>query len=279
VELHLTGDLEEFAARAGALLEGRLEHNQLATVLLRARSGFHDDGAPLFAFGEDEEGVVRYAALRTPPWPMLTSIGVQGLDVDELMERWLAEDPGVPGVIGELRIAGALAAAWERATGGRSRVAMRSALHVLERLEPPARPASGRLRLPVAADRELLIEWEEGFLADAGIDVELAPARLVDARLAARAQLLWDDEGPVSTLATSPEVARTVRIGPVYTPPGNRGRGYASSAVAEVCRRSFEGGAKRCALFTDLANPTSNRIYGALGFRPVADWAEIDFER
>lgn len=27
-------------------------------------------------------------------------------------------------------------------------------------------------------------------------------------------------------------------------------------------------------LFTDLANPTSNRIYAAVGFRRVADWEE-----
>jgi predicted GNAT family acetyltransferase len=33
-------------------------------------------------------------------------------------------------------------------------------------------------------------------------------------------------------------------------------------------------GARVC-LFTDQANPTSNRIYSALGFRPVVDMANL----
>jgi RimJ/RimL family protein N-acetyltransferase len=278
MELQLTRDAEEFTARAEAFLEGRIEHNQLATVLLRARRGFHSEADPLFASGTDGTGRVRYAALRTPPWPMLTSIAEE-LDAEELIELWLAEDPDVPGVIGERAVAGSLATAWERATGGRSRISMRSALHVLTDLREPQHPANGLLRFPELTERALLIEWEEAFLREAGIDVDIPRERLVQARLTAGAQSVWDDGGPVSTLAISPEVARTVRIGPVYTPPEQRGRGYASSAVAAVCRRAFDGGAERCALFTDLENPTSNKIYAALGFRPVADWLEIAFER
>jgi predicted GNAT family acetyltransferase len=31
-------------------------------------------------------------------------------------------------------------------------------------------------------------------------------------------------------------------------------------------------------LFTDLANPTSNRIYAAVGYERFADWRECRFE-
>ena len=34
----------------------------------------------------------------------------------------------------------------------------------------------------------------------------------------------------------------------------------------------LEQGARAC-LFTDRANPTSNKIYAALGYRPVVDMA------
>ena len=64
------------------------------------------------------------------------------------------------------------------------------------------------------------------------------------------------------------------RVGPVYTPQEHRGRGYASAAVAEVSRRLLDEGARVC-LFTDQANPTSNRIYEALGYRPVVDMANL----
>ena len=64
------------------------------------------------------------------------------------------------------------------------------------------------------------------------------------------------------------------RVGPVYTPPAQRGRGWASNAVAEVSRRIQAEGAQVC-LFTDQANPTSNKIYADLGYRPVVDMANL----
>lgn len=64
------------------------------------------------------------------------------------------------------------------------------------------------------------------------------------------------------------------RIGPVYTPRERRGRGYASAAVAQVSRMLCNQGV-RIYLFTDQANPTSNGIYQALGFRPTVDMANL----
>ena len=64
-----------------------------------------------------------------------------------------------------------------------------------------------------------------------------------------------------------------VRIGPVFTPGEHRGRGIASHVVGELTRRGLEAGHRLC-LFTDQANPTSNKIYEAVGYRPVTDMAE-----
>ncbi len=61
------------------------------------------------------------------------------------------------------------------------------------------------------------------------------------------------------------------RVGPVYTPKSHRGRGYASAAVAEVSQRILDEGGRAC-LFTDQANPTSNKIYEALGYRAWSTW-------
>ena len=64
------------------------------------------------------------------------------------------------------------------------------------------------------------------------------------------------------------------RIGPVYTPKEHRGHGYASRAVAEVSQLLLDRGV-RCCLFTDQANPTSNRIYESIGYRPVVDMVNL----
>ena len=75
-------------------------------------------------------------------------------------------------------------------------------------------------------------------------------------------------------VATSPTVAAVTRLGPVFTPVEYRRRGYASTAVAAVSRRVLAAGADRCALFTDLGNPTSNKIYADVGYRRLSDWEE-----
>jgi hypothetical protein len=61
-----------------------------------------------------------------------------------------------------------------------------------------------------------------------------------------------------------------VRIGYVFTPRERR-RGYASVCTADVSQRALDAGRRYCFLYTDLANPTSNAIYGRIGYRPVAD--------
>jgi predicted GNAT family acetyltransferase len=112
-------------------------------------------------------------------------------------------------------------------------------------------------------------------VADAAAQSEQTVAR----RLSSGAQFVWEHRRPVSTVSLSPAIAGTVRVGPVYTPPEHRGRGYASAAVAHVSRDALGGGARQCMLFTDLANPTSNKIYAAVGFRRIGDWEELEFSR
>jgi predicted GNAT family acetyltransferase len=278
VQLELTREVERFAARAEGFLAERVERNVLATVLVlaRRRHAEGEGGGQLFACCLDERGRVRGVAMRTPPWPLL-ACDVDEATAEPLLERWLAADPEVPGVSAQPAAARALAAAWSRCTGRASRCHMSEAMHLLSEVRPPPRPAGGRLRVAAERERELLSAWERAFVVEAGVGVAEEAARTVARRLAAGAQHVWEDGAPVSTLALSPPIAGTVRVGPVYTPPEHRRHGYASSAVAAACRQALAAGAQRCMLFTDLANPTSNRIYAAVGFRRCGAWEEHRF--
>lgn len=88
--------------------------------------------------------------------------------------------------------------------------------------------------------------------------------------------MLWEDAlpertEPVSLAAFGGATPNGIRIGPVYTPPDRRGRGYASALTAELTASLLAGGRRFCFLFTNLANPTSNSIYQQVGYRPVTD--------
>jgi hypothetical protein len=277
VRFVLTRDPAEFAARTERLFSDRIECNLLATVLMTVLDGGYAESAPLLAYGIGDGGEVQFGALRTQPWPLLASPLESG--ATEFVELWLEEDPDVDGVSSVPQTARAIAAAWQRQTGGTTRRRMSEAMHVLEEVLDPPRPARGELRLADPAERALLVAWMRDFVTEVGLTGAAQTEALVDGRMRREGLLVWDDEQPVSMVGVTPEVAGVVRVGPVYTPLAQRGRGYAGSAVAAASRRSLAHGAERCMLFTDLENPTSNKIYAEVGYRRIGDWEEIALER
>ena len=87
---------------------------------------------------------------------------------------------------------------------------------------------------------------------------------------------LWEDGlgTPVSLVGFNAPSFGVARVGPVYTPGAHRGHGYASVLTAHVSRLLRDSGTRVC-LFTDQANPTSNKIYAAIGYEPVVDMANL----
>lgn len=275
MKLVLIRDAEQFAAAARPFLNARIECNILCTVLIGVLHGTRSDSPPLFAYALGDSGELQFAAMRTPPWPLLPS-PIEARFADEFVARWLQEDPALPAVSAPPATARAIATAWSSRTGGTARLRMSEAMHVLDEVVGPQRAAPGSLRVAEMAERPLLLTWTEQFIREAGITGGSAEAML-DGRLRRGGTLVWDDGGPVSMLGVTPEVAGVVRIGPVYTPPALRRRGYAGNAVAAASRRALAQGAQRCMLLTDLANPTSNKIYAEVGYRRIGDWEEYGF--
>jgi predicted GNAT family acetyltransferase len=77
----------------------------------------------------------------------------------------------------------------------------------------------------------------------------------------------------VSVAGYGGDTPNGIRIGPVFTPPELRGRGYATSLVAQLSSRLLAEGRRFCFLYTDLANPTANAIYERIGYVRVCEAA------
>ena len=154
---------------------------------------------------------------------------------------------------------------------------MRQRLYRLTAVTPPV-GVRGQARWAEATDVELLVRWAGAFNAEA---IPGSPpgdtTALVARHLAARTLLVWDNEGPVSMAASTRSTPHGGSVSLVYTPPEKRGHGYASACVAAFTQRILDSGKQFCTLFTDLANPTSNRIYQRMGYRPLAEFLEIRF--
>jgi predicted GNAT family acetyltransferase len=173
-----------------------------------------------------------------------------------------------------------------RLNGGTVTVGQHVRLHQVEELAglvAPS-PAPGRLVPATDDDLDLATAWFDAFMADAdeqagrprGSTSHEVPGPDDMMRRLRDGMWFWTDPTGerVHLTAANPPSYGVARIGPVYTPPEHRGHGYASNAVAEVSRRILAAGARAC-LFTDQANPTSNKIYADLGYRPVVDMANL----
>jgi len=276
-----TGDVAEFLAAAGEYLwHERARNTVILTVSEQLRvnpalySG-HPSGEPLLGWWAGQGGTVDGAFLHTPPHPVLLTAVPP--DVAGELTRTLRGRP-LPGVNGHTEAAESFAASWRAATpGGQVAVERRLRLYRLGDLVVPEPDGTGRVATD--ADAELATDWFTAFadeVRDAEARADIAAA--VRDKLSHQGILLWEAGGvPVSMACVTRQVVGMIRVGPVYTPPELRGRGYASAVTADVSRRAREAGADEVLLYTDLANPTSNSIYQNIGYRAVEDRVVVAF--
>jgi GNAT superfamily N-acetyltransferase len=288
-----TGDVAEFLAAAGPYL--RREHVRNTVILTvtetmrvsSAGSAGASEGAdpatrPLLGWwsdGADPAGDVAGAFLHTPQFPVVLT-AVAPAAAAELAGVTLAGRP-LPGVNAHPEVAEAFAAAWREIHGGRGRVHVHvnQRLYRLDGLSWPDPGPDGEARIADGSDLPLLADWFTAFafeVHDMGRGVDQSEA--VRERVSHGGITVWEAGGqPVAIAGATRQVAGMARIGPVYTPPELRGRGYGSAATAAASERLLEAGAKDVLLYTDLANPVSNSIYQRIGYRAVEDRVVLDF--
>lgn len=148
-------------------------------------------------------------------------------------------------------------------------------LYRLHELMPPT--VRGAARPAEPSDHDLVLRWSVAFSADAGTPTR-GVARAVEHRLHRRGggYVLWCVDGePVSLAGMGRASYGVARIGPVYTPPSWRRRGFGAAVTAAASSYLLRSGASDVVLFTDLGNPTSNKIYQQIGYQPVRDFVEV----
>jgi uncharacterized protein len=258
------------------LLQREAEHNLLLGIshtLLHYPDRYPEP--PYLAIAQTNSQI-QAVAMRTPPYKLLLS---KARDFDALttiakdLQGYSEQFPGICGPVPEVE---AFSQAWQALTGQSFQLAMEMKTHLLTQVKPVA-VASGSLRLATESDRPLLMEWYTAFATEIGELISSDSEKAVNTGLKQQAIYLWEDGIPVSLATAKPFLQTAARIGPVYTPPEYRKKGYATACVAAVSQKLLEQGCDRCFLFTDLANPTSNRIYHAIGYCPVCDWHDYSF--
>lgn len=253
------------------LMRAEFENTMLLGVArgLEAGIAVNLTAPPFLAVALHDDGAIAGAAVRTPPGKLLVSQLAPGA-IAPMARAAHGVMPDLRTLNGPEPTASAFAEAWCRFAGGTSEIGMRQRCYVLHAVADQLPPVPGALRRARENERDLALTWAHAFRDEAapGGGVELHA--WVERAYRLQRAFVWDDGGPVTMVAAGGSTDHAATISFVYTPPAQRRRGYATAAVAALSRRLLHG-KQYCCLYTDRANPTSNSIYQAIGYRAVCD--------
>lgn len=212
------------------------------------------------------------AARSAPAHPVALTTG--WTEPSELAKA-LVELPSMAGIGGPVDTVEQLVELLDRAPATRTV----ERLYWLTRLSPPT-GVLGTARPATEWDTDLVASWVAPYTRETfgALPADLNPVRLASAAIGHSRTWLWlaASGEPVSMATRRPPAAGVSRIGPVYTAPEHRGHGYGSAVTARAAFDILDSGAVPV-LYADRGNATSNKVYRAIGFRPVTDRLSVTF--
>lgn len=278
-QIKFFSDAGQFLERVQPFLLNREAEHCLILGLLDGLRAGEQWGAepPLMAVAEDH-GEVAAVVLMTPPRNLILSWIADDSTIDAIALELRARDVRIPGVNSSANIARKFALKWSQLSGCTFRTQMAQCIYQLSQVTKKSR-AAGHIRDPNQSDDALMRKWRAAFSIDVeGMDREAAEKDAALPLPKSRRLVLWEVEGtPVSMAGFAGPTPNGIRVSWVYTPPENRGKGFAGACVAALSEKLLDDGRKFCFLYTDLDNPISNHVYQKMGYEPVTDATVYSF--
>ena len=229
----------------------------------------------------DESGKVVGAAMRTAPHGMVLS----PMPINAVHELALLvgiHDDELPEIAGPSSVVKEFIASYRiSGTSGSKRPAEEvghDLLYSLGTLKIPT--VLGSIENAQRDEFKRIYAWLIDFGNEAGILVP-NPTESIEDGLRRNSWHFWRVDGEIVSMAGYASLVETPsgvvgRIGPVYTPPVHRRRGYAGMLTALLSQKLVNLGA-RVMLYTDAKNPTSNGVYLRLGYELIGENKRFKF--
>lgn len=248
-------------------------------VLQAIKAGKYE--RPLMATIEENHQVLAIIQM-TPPHPLnLIIVNEQRTEevIEFLIKSLMDEEIGCHSMISLKHWAYAFAEKWKKRTGMGHTLLMDQGLYRLNQVNETLESSPGNWRFATEADAPQIEKWFNLFEEDTGMPItstEQVKQRVAQF-LKEREVFLWEHEGSVvSMMKKSRPTKNGITVSLVFTPKEERKKGYARTLVAAGSKellRTYDF----CVLYTDMMNPTSNKIYQEIGYEKIADSVHVAF--
>lgn len=273
--------VERFASRVTPFLqENEDKFSLFLGVLERIKAGDYEN--PYMATIE-ENGQLLAIFQMTPPHPLniiFVDENKLATCTDLCITELINQAVPVESIISVKEWAILFANKWQERTGGSYSLMMDQGLYRLDKVEESLEMSPGTWRYATANDALLIEKWFGQFEHDIGLP-NTAPVEIkkrVKAMLDAKEVFLWEDQGEVvSMMKKARPTANGVTVSLVFTPAEKRRKGYGRTMVAAVSKELLKE-FKFCVLYTDMLNPTSNKIYQEIGYKKLIDSVHLKLE-
>ncbi|HJF30741.1 MAG TPA: GNAT family N-acetyltransferase [Sporosarcina psychrophila] len=273
-------DVQEFAVKAEPVVSEREDVYSLFFGVLQAiKAGRYD--TPFMATIE-EEGQVLALFQMTPPHPLnLIFTDDKRLEecMDLLIRNLLELEIEMNSIISLKPWAYLFSEKWEVKTGMTHKVLMDQGLYRLDTVDETLVPSPGSWRFALQGDCPLIEKWFNLFEEDAGLPLTARKdvKKRVESFVANQEIFLWEhDKVVVSMMKKARPTNHGVTVSLVFTPKEQRKKGYARTMVAAGTKELLKK-YDFCVLYTDLMNPTANKIYQEIGYKRIADSVQLGF--
>jgi predicted GNAT family acetyltransferase len=280
MHFHHYPDIEVYADQVLPFLEREEAANNLMIGLILHLQQKTEEmaTASLYAVKKGEEVVL--AAMRTSPnMPFLVYGEPAYLEksAQKLCEALGALDFSTERILGPTSYVEPFVEIWKKYFTLEAVLVMALKVFRLDRLKT-VRMSEGSFRVAEEKDVPLLTHWgiafdKETFSRDTSQEKGL---KMVREKVEKQDLFVWEvDDEVVSMAAKARPTRHGIAVNYVYTPAEHRKKGYATSCVAKLSQHLLDSGYEFCCLFTDAANPTSNKIYQEMGYEWVTDFLEV----
>ncbi|WP_147808893.1 GNAT family N-acetyltransferase [Bacillus sp. SH7-1] len=276
IQLHVYEEILNFKEVVTPFLEKNEQENNLILGVLQMVQ------QPIFMgiAKQGEEITIVFLQTEEKKQIIVATSEISGIAIKELAKELTKVYPDIPGLIGNKKVVQQLAEEIAVLENKKTSVVMEQGVYELK--EVKKKPSEGSFFREVRSDELTLIEeWIYRFCEDVNLPTTKEEAKQTAHTLITNHRLfgLEVDGKLVSVAAKTRPTKNNITVNFVYTPKEARKKGYASNCVAALSQRMLDEGYKTTTLYTDLANPTSNKIYQEIGYEQIAESVLIFLEK